>query len=263
MNLEPIQIIYEDADIAAVNKPAGLIVHSDGRKIKEGETKEPTLADWVLKTFPSSKDAGEPMHQADGEPLLRPGIVHRLDRDTSGIMLVAKTAKGFAHLKKQFQDRTIQKKYLAFVHGIFEDNYGIIDRPIGRSSTDFRKKSAHASAEGEMRPAMTWYVVKGSARVESPDPPHHLIPVSFIEAEPKTGRTHQIRVHMQAVNHPVVCDPLYGSGKPHILSFERLALHARSISWDSIDGKRMKAEAPLPQDFKDALQKYFPGVRLI
>ena len=259
--IEP-TIIYEDADMAAINKPAGLIVHSDGRKAKEGETKEPTLSDWVLKTFPSSKDAGEAIHLAGGGDLLRPGIVHRLDRDTSGVILVAKTAKGFEHLKKQFQDRTIQKKYLAFVHGVFEDNYGIIDRPIGRSSTDFRKKSSHRSAEGEMRPAMTWYVVKGTTKVESPDAPHPLIPVSLIEAEPKTGRTHQIRVHMQAVHHPVVCDPLYGSGKPRIMGFDRLALHARTISWDSLDGTRMKAEAPLPPDFEDALQKYFKDVRL-
>ena len=261
MSNEP-TIIYEDADIAAINKPAGLIVHSDGRKVKEGEVKEPTLADWVLKTFPSSKDAGEPMHQTNGEVLLRPGIVHRLDRDTSGIILVAKTAIGFEHLKKQFQERTIQKKYVAFVHGFFEDNYGIIDRPIGRSSKDFRKKSSSKSAEGEMRPAMTWYVVKGGAKVESGDNSGTIVPASFIEAEPKTGRTHQIRVHMQAINHPVVYDPLYGSGKPRILGFKRLALHARSISWDSIDGKRMKAEAPLPEDFNYALQKYFKDIQL-
>ncbi len=258
-----IKIIYEDDDIAAINKPAGLIVHSDGRKLKEGEESEPTLADWVLETFPSSKDAGEAIHLSSGEELLRPGIVHRLDKDTSGVILVAKTAKGYEHLKKQFQDRTIQKKYLAFVHGTFEDNYGIIDRPIGRSSTDFRKKSSSRSAEGELRPAMTWYVVKGSAKVESPDAPYPLIPVSFIEAEPKTGRTHQIRVHMQAVHHPIVCDPLYGSGKPHVLGFKRLALHARTISWDSLDGTRMKAEAPLPDDFAHALQRYFVRVKSV
>ena len=258
-----IQVIYEDVDIAAINKPAGLIVHSDGRKVKEGETKEPTLSDWVLKTFPSSKDAGETIHLAGGGDLLRPGIVHRLDRDTSGVILVAKTAKGYAHLKAQFQARTIEKKYLAFVHGIFEDNYGIIDRPIGRSSSDFRKKSSARSAEGEMRPAMTWYTVKGGTKVESPDMPGTFIPASLVEAEPKTGRTHQIRVHMQAIHHPVVCDPLYGSGKPRILGFDRLALHARYISWDSFDGVRMKAEAPLPPDFENALQKYFPNIDLI
>ena len=259
--LEP-TIIYEDDDIAAINKPAGLIVHSDGRKLKEGEEREPTLSDWVLKTFPSSKDAGEAIHLAGGGDLLRPGIVHRLDRDTSGIILVAKTARGFEHLKKQFQDRTIQKKYLAFVHGTFEDNYGIIDRPIGRSSSDFRKKSASRSAEGEMRNAMTWYVVKGAAQVPSSLPAQPFVPVSLIEAEPKTGRTHQIRVHMQAVHHPVVCDPLYGSGKPRVLGFDRLALHARTISWKSLDGTEMKAEAPLPEDFKEALQRYFKSVTL-
>jgi len=253
--IEP-QVIYEDADIAAINKPAGLIVHSDGR------TKEPTLTDWIIGRFPEAKNAGEPIRQSNGGIIERPGIVHRLDRDTSGVLLVAKTAEGYEHLKKQFQNRTIEKKYLAFVHGLFEDNYGIIDKPIGRSAKDFRKKSAARTAKGEARPAMTWYVVKGSTRVESPDLPGTLIPVSFIEAEPKTGRTHQIRVHMQAVHHPVVCDPLYGSGKPRILGFNRLALHARSISWNSIDGKRMKAEAPLPPDFEDALHRYFISVEL-
>jgi 23S rRNA pseudouridine1911/1915/1917 synthase len=249
-------IIYEDADIAAINKPAGLVVHSDGR------TTEPTLSDWVLKKFPKAKGVGEPIHMANGELLERTGIVHRLDRDTSGIMLIAKTAAGHAHLKAQFQARTIEKKYLAIVHGVFEDDYGIIDRPIGRSVNDFRKKSASRGAEGEMREAMTWYTVKGATRLESPDVPGTMIPASLIEAEPKTGRTHQIRVHMQAVHHPVVCDPLYGSGKPCIMGFGRTALHARFISWDSIDGKRMKAEAPLPDDFEDALHKYFKGVKL-
>ena len=252
--LEP-KIIYEDADIAAIDKPAGLIVHPDGK------TKEPALTDWIMKKFPGAKEAGDSVRLSNGGVLLRPGIVHRLDRDTSGIMLVAKTAKGHAHLKAQFKARTIEKKYLAFVHGIFEDDYGIIDRPIGRSASDFRKKSATRGAEGELREAMTWYVVKGSAKVprEGTD---EILPVSIIEAEPKTGRTHQIRVHMQAVHHPVVCDPLYGSGKPCVMDFARTALHAYKISWDSIDGKRMKAEAPLPEDFKDALQKYFKGVEL-
>ena len=243
------KVIYEDADIAAINKPAGLIVHPDGK------TKEPALTDWILKKWPSAKAAGESVHLSNGEVIERPGIVHRLDRDTSGVMLVAKTVRGFECLKKQFQDRTTQKKYLAFVHGVFEDDYGIIDRPIGRSATDFRKKSASRGAEGEMRPAMTWYVVKGKAEADG----HK---VSLIEVEPKTGRTHQIRVHMQAVHHPVVCDPLYSGGKPCVMGFGRLALHARSISWDSVDGKRMKAEAPLPEDFEDALNTYFKGVNL-
>ncbi|MDE2188734.1 MAG: RluA family pseudouridine synthase [Patescibacteria group bacterium] len=254
-NIEPLEptILYEDADIAVINKPAGLVVHSDGR------TAEPTLADWVVKTWPSAAEAGEPIVQSNGEKINRPGIVHRLDRDTSGVMLVAKTARGYEHLKKQFQARTVAKKYLALVHGTFEDNYGIIDRPIGRSVSDFRKKSASRGAEGELRPAMTWYVVKGKTVIESDGQKY---PISLIEAEPKTGRTHQIRVHMQAVHHPVVCDPLYGAGKPCVMDFGRTALHARFISWNSMDGTRMKAEAPLPEDFKDALQKHFKGVVL-
>src|SRR5665213_2213445 len=252
VKLEP-TIIWQDADMAAIDKPAGLVVHSDGR------TTEPTVADWVLKKFPKAKGVGEPIHLANGELLERTGIVHRLDRDTSGVLLIAKTAAGHAHLKAQFQARTIEKKYLAFVHGVFEDDYAIIDRPIGRSVSDFRKKSASRGAEGELREAMTWYVVKGSAKVprqEGTKDTDEILPVSIIEAEPKTGRTHQIRVHMQAVHHPVVCDPLYGSGKPCVMGFGRTALHAYKISWDLMDGTRMKVEAPLPEDFKDALQKY-------
>jgi 23S rRNA pseudouridine1911/1915/1917 synthase len=247
-NLEP-TILYQDADIVAINKPAGLVVHPDGR------TRGVALTDWVLEKFPEAAAAGEDIQTAGGGVIKRPGIVHRLDRDTSGVMLIARTPAGHAHLKAQFHAHTIEKKYLAFVHGVFEDNYGIIDRPIGRSATDFRKKSASRGAEGDMRDAMTWYTVKGQG-IDGVNK------ASLIEAEPKTGRTHQIRVHMQAVHHPVLSDPLYATGKPHIMGFNRLALHARNISWDGLDGKRMKAVAQLPADFESALREYFKGVKL-
>src|SRR4051812_44282800 len=122
-----IHILYEDADIVAVNKPAGLVVHSDGKTV------EPTLADWVLEKFPQTVEVGEPIITTDGRTISRPGIVHRLDRETSGVMLVAKTHKGFECLKKQFQSHEIKKEYHAFVYGEMKSRGGTIDRPIGRS----------------------------------------------------------------------------------------------------------------------------------
>ena len=131
-----IDILYEDTHILAINKPAGLMVHPDGRS--EG----PFLTDWLMKEYPRIKNVGESMLTPAGEQIIRPGIVHRLDRETSGVMLVAKTAKGHACLKEQFKARTITKKYLAFVWGEFTEDFGTINRPIGRSGSDFRKWSA-------------------------------------------------------------------------------------------------------------------------
>lgn len=237
-----IEILYEDADIVAVNKPAGLMVHSDGR------AKGPFLTDWIVEHFPQALNVGEPARAQNGETLNRSGIVHRLDMETSGVLLVAKTARGFECLKKQFQNRSIKKKYLAFVWGEMKEEFGTINRPIGRSSSDFRKKSAQRGARGELRAAETyWTLVKKTATNASDK-------FSFVEAEPKTGRTHQIRVHFAAMQHPVVGDKLYAPKRPPALGFNRAALHSRSIEFDNYEGKRIKIEAPLPEDFKRAME---------
>lgn len=228
-----INILYEDKDILAINKPAGLIVHSDGK------TKEANLTYWILEKYPETKDVGELMGDIE-----RPGIVHRLDRDTSGIMLIAKTKEGHSHLKEQFQSRTIIKKYLAFVYGEVKDDYGIIDRPIGRSSGDFRKWSATRGTRGELREAKTFWTL--IARKNG---------YSLIEAEPKTGRTHQIRVHMKAINYPIVSDSLYSHDKPKSLGFMRTALHSYSIIFKNLEGKEIKIKAPLPNDFMNAIKE--------
>ena len=232
-----IKIIYEDKNILAVNKPAGLVVHSDGK------TKEKTLADWILKNYPEIEDVGEPIVLNTGEIIKRPGIVHRLDRETSGILLVAKNQKTFLFLKEQFQGRDIQKSYRAFVYGEMKDDKGVIDRPIGRSAKDFRMWSAQRGARGAMREAVTEYKVleRGNG-------------FSFVEVNQKTGRTHQIRVHFKAINHPVVNDSLYAPKRDKALGFERLALHSYSIEFSLSKGKKMKLEAELPQDFKKALK---------
>ncbi|MBU6427346.1 RluA family pseudouridine synthase [Patescibacteria group bacterium] len=261
--LGKIEILYEDPDIAAVNKPAGLMVHPDGR------AKEPFLTDWIADKFPGIKEVGESIHGPDGSVIERPGIVHRLDRDTSGVILIAKTSAGHACLKKQFQARTIKKKYIAFVWGELKDSFGTIDRPIGRSSSDFRKWSAQRGARGEMREAVTYWekikdlqfavstqdgtAVCGQGRRQAYDQNNKEEKFTLVEVEPKTGRTHQIRVHFAAIQHPVVGDALYAPNRPTTLGFDRVALHAKSVEFDDCQGKRVKVEAPLPEDFELAL----------
>lgn len=243
-----IDILYEDQDCVVINKPAGLMVHPDGRS--EG----PFLTDWIITQYPETKGVGEPARSLKGEVMDRPGIVHRLDRDTSGAMIVAKTAVGHADLKRQFQDRTISKKYLAFVWGELKEEFDTIRRPIGRSGSDFRRQSAQRGTRGEIREAETYWTRfwTGKAPVTMPD--GAVIPEKFtlIQAEPKTGRTHQIRVHFQATHHPVVGDALYAPKRPLALGFTRTALHAQSIEFTDIGGKQIRVLSPLPEDFQTA-----------
>lgn len=236
--MKKIDIIYEDADIVVVNKPAGLVVHSDGKR------KEETLADWVLEMYPETKGVGEPLTLSDGVVIDRPGIVHRLDRDTSGVMVIAKNQDTFLALKRQFQDRDVAKTYRAFVYGNVKEDEGVIDRPIARSKKDFRLWSAQRGARGQAREAVTEYTVLTRSK-----------DATLLEVRPKTGRTHQIRVHMKAINHPVVADSLYAPKREAILGFDRLALHAQSLELDTSDG-RTKFEASLPEDFVEAKERF-------
>ena len=236
------EIIYEDNDIVAVNKPSGLLVHG------HQNSSEKTLADWVLDKYPEAKEVGEPLKLNNGEVIKRPGIVHRIDRETSGVILIAKTKEGFEHLKKQFQNREIEKIYRTFVWGNFPELQGVINKPIGRSAHDFRKKSSEKGKIGVEREAITEYKVLKQSRVED----DHLHKFAYLEVYPKTGRTHQIRVHLKSIGRPVVCDFLYAPKKPKALGFERLALHAFSIKFKNLAGDTVVAESSLPQDFLKA-----------
>lgn len=239
--MEPI-ILYEDKDIVAVNKPSGMIVHDDGKPLQDGKAKGPILTDWVLKKYPNSSDVGEPSRTSDGLEIPRPGIVHRLDRETSGVMLIAKTKKGFECLKKQFQAHEVKKEYHAFVYGEMKNDKGIIDRPIGRSKRDFRMWSAQRGARGEMREAITEYEVKEKTK-----------DYTFVSVFPKTGRTHQIRVHFKAINYPLVCDSLYAPNRKNTLEFTRLALHSYRITFTTTKGDVQTVTSPHPDDFVRAL----------
>lgn len=243
-----ISILYEDDEVLAINKPAGLVVHSDGR------TKEPTLADFLLERNPDIRGVGETIELTKGGVIEKWGIVHRIDRDTSGVILVAKTQASFLNLKSQFQARTIKKSYRAIAHGFFKEPAGTIDKPIGRSTSDFRKWSAEYGARGDLREAVTNYRVLGRGQaLESADSDAEGIKLSYLEVSPRTGRTHQIRVHLKAVGHPILCDKLYAPKSPCVLGFGRTALHAFSVVFKGLDGVEHKVEATLPEDFSHAI----------
>lgn len=229
-------ILYEDDEVLAIDKPAGLVVHGDGK------TAEPTLVDWIISKYPEIKGVGEPWVSPTGETILRSGIVHRLDRETSGVMLIAKTQESFENLKKQFQNHEIKKIYHAFVFGEMKTLEDTIDRPIGRSNKDFRMWSAQRGARGEMREAVTDYKVINNAKG-----------YSLVEVSPRTGRTHQIRVHFKAISHPLVADSLYAPGRENTLGFNRLALHSYQITFTSLDGRNHTIVADYPEDFSHAV----------
>jgi 23S rRNA pseudouridine1911/1915/1917 synthase len=232
-----ITIIYEDDNCLVINKPANTMVHPDGR------SGGPYLTDWIVSTYPKIAGIGEPVRDPEGNPIDRPGIVHRLDRETSGALIIAKTQEAHAHLKAQFQDRTITKKYLAFVWGEMKEEFGTITKPIGRSVNDFRKWSAQRGARGEVREAETYWTRLFSTKTDGGQK------FSLIEAEPKTGRTHQIRVHFVAIQHPIVGDRTYAPKRDLALGFDRVALHSRSVEFATMEGKTIKVVAPLPEDF--------------
>lgn len=235
MNLEP-TVLHEDDDIVVIDKPAGLMVHGDGRF--EGET----LVDWIRATYPDMEGVGEELTLDEENSVARPGIVHRLDRDTSGVLLLARTTTAHARLKKQFMGRGIHKTYRAFVHGSVTEERGTIERPIGKSRSDFRQWSASRGPRGTMRDAKTEY----RTILRSKE-------ASYVEVFPHTGRTHQIRVHFKALHRPVICDTLYAPGKPALLGFSRLALHALSVVFiHPGTGKEIEVSAPLPADFIEA-----------
>lgn len=236
--LPPIKILYESPDCLVINKPAGLVVHRDGKTV------EPTVSDWVVKQYPEAENVGEAIELSEGGVIPRHGIVHRLDKETSGCLLIAKNQRAFKLLKRQFQNREVKKVYHAFVYGPLKYEDGIIDKPIARSATDFRRHTTSHMTRGESREAVTAYRVL--ARGEE---------ATFIEARPQTGRTHQIRVHMKSLEHPVVADSLYASYAKPVLGFDRLALHARALSFTDPSGETASVEAPYPKDFQVALRE--------
>lgn len=238
-----IDILYENNDFMVVNKPSGIMVHSDGKKDVS------VLTDWILEKYPEIKEVGEPMF-VDGKTIYRPGIVHRLDEQTSGALIITKNQQAFDFIKKQFQDREVKKEYHAFVWGNLKEDVGVIDAAIGRNKNDFRKWQAGRGIRGEQREAITHFQLIQNFSDEK----QHKF--SFIRLLPLTGRTHQLRVHMAYLQRPIVSDSLYASSKEKALGFDRVALHAFGIKFKDLNGKTVSVEAPYEADFDRAIAKY-------
>ena len=227
-----VPIIAETGDYLVVDKPAGLITHS------AGHIKKFTLADIMIEKYPGIKKVGD-------DPL-RPGIVHRLDKEASGLMVIAKNQKFFDWVKKQFQDRKVEKKYIALVYGPAEKEEDVIDFPIERSAAG-HKMAAKPKNQGG-KPAVTELkLIK------------QFINYTLLEAKIKTGRTHQIRCHLAAWGHPIVGDDLYGTKKTRErnqkLGLGRIFLSAVRLGFDDLSGERKIFEIDIPPKLKEVLEK--------
>jgi 23S rRNA pseudouridine1911/1915/1917 synthase len=231
-----LDIVYEDSDLVVVNKPAGMVVHPAAGHARG------TLVNVLLHRVKDLSGIG-------GE--IRPGIVHRLDRGTSGLMVIAKNDRAHAELARQFHDREVEKEYVALVWGVVQAGRRI-DLPIGRDPADRKKMSARSR---RARSATT-RVTKAL----------HLPGVSLIHVSIATGRTHQIRVHLSAIGHPIVGDAVYGGLRRRVpgdlrplLALERPFLHAGRLAFDHPgDGRKMEFEAPLPSDLQSVLDLILP-----
>ena len=243
----PIEVLYEDDHILVLNKQAGLVVHP-GHGNWTG-----TLVNALLHHFGK-------LPSVPGAEIPRPGLVHRLDKDTSGVMVIGKTEEALSHLARQFFDRTSDRRYNALVWGDFNEDEGVIEGNIGRSVKD--RTVQYVFSEGDQgKPAITRYMVLERFRY-----------VTLIECKLETGRTHQIRVHMQWKGHPLFNDAAYGGDrvlkgttftkyKQFVENCFRLlprqALHARTLEIDHpATGKRMHFESPLPADMRTVLEKW-------
>jgi 23S rRNA pseudouridine1911/1915/1917 synthase len=233
------EILYEDDNIVAINKPAGVMTHPDGH------TTDETVSDWFARAYPASREVGETQRLPDGTEIARPGVVHRLDRDTSGVLILVKAPEAHAFYKAAFQERLTKKTYLAVVYGTLKEEKGTIEFSIGRSRKDFRLRSAQPKARGTLREAITHYEVIDTIGTHS-----------LVKLMPETGRTHQIRVHLKALHHPVVCDPLYAIGKPCDLGTSRLALHALSLVLPLPEGGTVHIQARVPADLQKAVSAF-------
>jgi 23S rRNA pseudouridine1911/1915/1917 synthase len=248
-----IEVIYEDKDLLVINKPAGLIVHGvRGKHFREGDQKpEETLVDWLIKRHPEIKHVHDfTANVGQVNPEERAGIVHRLDRETSGIMVIPKTKEMFSYLKNLFQTREVQKTYLALVWGKMQEKAGVIDKPIGIKDGTI-KRTVHIKNARMVREAVTEYKVRQHIKIKTDEGNDWL---TLVEVMPKTGRTHQIRVHMASIGHPIVGDSLYGGKKPD-LGLTRQFLHAESIEFVKPDGKRLKISAGLPSELQEVIDK--------
>jgi len=225
------EIVHEDENIIVINKPAGLQVHSSAKNETD------TLVNGLVFKFPEIKN----IHDGSEGAFLRPGIVHRLDKETSGVMVIARDEKSFWELKDKFKNRKVEKKYVVIVYGKFAktEKVGIIDKPLARSTSYRKQVVAGLKTKTIIRSAITEYhVLKEYADY------------SLVEVTPRTGRMHQIRAHMNSIGHPIVGDKIYFDKKnKKRIETSRHLLHAKSLEFE-LFGQKHFFEAKLPKDFE-------------
>ena len=233
-----LKILYEDNDMLAIDKPAGLIVFPEGPSFAEAsEGKANYLIDVLLEKNPDLKNVGETP---------RYGIVHRLDKDTSGVLLVAKTPEALIFLQKQFKNREVSKKYIALATGLVKEDDGTIHTFIGRAKGDPRKQKAYALENGEskgLREAITEYKVL-----------ERFADYTLLEVQIKTGRKHQIRCHLAYLRNPIAGDKLYGfKDSPTPEGLTRQFLHAGYLKIQLPSGQMKEFNSDLPEDLEKIL----------
>jgi 23S rRNA pseudouridine1911/1915/1917 synthase len=226
-----LKIVFENDDIMVIDKPASLVVHPGAGH------KQDTLSNALIGKYPQIAQVGDPA---------RPGIVHRLDEDTSGLIVAAKTQAGYDYMKNLFLTRQIQKEYVTLVHGVPERMHGFINEPIERASSHVKMKA------GSGKEAKTEYrILQTNAGAGGVDE------MALLRVKLHTGRTHQIRVHMAHIGHPVVGDQLYGGTfkKQDADLVQRQFLHAAQLKFRLPDNTSIELESPLPQELKEVLDK--------
>jgi 23S rRNA pseudouridine1911/1915/1917 synthase len=223
-----VPVVHRDEAVLVVNKPPHLVVHP-GSGVETG-----TMVQGLLATHPELAAVGEPD---------RPGIVHRLDKGTSGLLVVARTPVAYATLTEQLAHRTVTRRYLAMVQGAVESEEGLIDAPLGRSPRQPTRRAVVADG----RPARTRY------RVAQRDPDQRW---SLVWCRLETGRTHQIRAHLEAIGHPVAGDVQYGAESGRTFGLDRPFLHAAHLAFDHpTTGERLRFDAPVPDDLARVLTR--------
>ncbi len=232
----PLTVLYEDDDLVAIDKPAGMVVHPSIGHLRG------TLVNALMGKYGTHLPSGEGF---------RPGIVHRLDADTSGVIVVARTEQALRFVQEQFKERQVQKRYLALVAGTPKADLMRCDAWLGRHPTDFRRRAVRKEGEGDSKEADTSFIVH--ARKTG---------YSIVEARPRTGRTHQIRVHAAHLGHAILADALYGRSptwplepKPNDTILRRQGLHAWTLDLMAPSGKALHLVAPPPAD----LQPFLPA----
>lgn len=235
-----IPIVYEDKNLLVINKPAGLIVHP-----KNATDTQESVVSWLTKEYPGIENVGEPFI-ASGTESLRAGIVHRLDKDTSGLLVIAKNNDSFYYLKSLFQTRKIQKHYYALVYGRPKEGHGVIDAPMGRVGLKRTIKLDGKKLIDGKNAITEWSIIKHYPLLANG--------YSLLDVAPKTGRTHQIRVHLQSIGCPIAGDPIYGpKGWQKPAGLTRLFLHAYKLEFTTQEGKSLVIEAELPEDLQKVL----------